>query len=522
MTEASEKQNLNQIENLAEVSPDREFSLAGVEWRWILDAIPDLIAIMDRQYHIVWINKAMADKLGVAPEEVQGLKCYQILHRTDEPVVACPHSRLISTGQEESAEVFIERLGGNYLVTVSPIQDSQGRLIGSIHIARDISYRKQIEEESAREQKIEAIGRMAGGIAHDFNNILAGIVGYTTLLKEGCQSQSTVSADLESIERLVMRGAELSRALLIYSRKGKYTRAKLDLNDLVDEVGGVIRRTMIKNIEIEVRLAPDLPEIIADRGHIYQAVMNLSLNAIEAMPDGGVLTITTSINSPAGTGYKSRLSPDSGSYVAVTVSDNGMGMDNETRKFIFEPFFTTKVRQPGKGLGLSMVAGIAGRHGGSIEVESEPGRGSTFTLFLPFGEETPAVTSVPPPAETGQGAILIVDDEEDFRSTLGRWLEGHGFRVLSADGGEEALKYLKEKKEEISVVLLDMVMEGMGGAETFRALRDIVPDLSVIICSGGPLDDVCKEMLDEGARDFIQKPFKYEIIEEKIREYIPR
>lgn len=522
MTEVNEKQNLNRIEKPAEISPDKEFSLAGVEWRWMLDAIPDLIAIMDRQYHIIWINKAMADKLGVAPEEVRGLKCHQVLHGTDEPVASCPHARLISTGREESEEVFIDRFGSDYLITVSPIQNSQGRLIGSIHLARDISDRKQMEEEAIREQKIEAIGRMAGGIAHDFNNILAGIVGYTTLLKEGCQSQSTVSADLESIERLVMRGAELSRALLIYSRRGKYTRAKLDINDLVDEVGGVIRRTMIKDIEMKVRLAPDLPEIIADRGHIYQAVMNLSLNAIEAMPEGGVLTITTLINSPVGTGYKSLLSPYSGSYVAVTVSDNGLGMDNETRKFIFEPFFTTKVRQPGKGLGLSMVAGIAGRHGGSIEVESEPGQGSTFTLFLPFGEETPAVISVPPPAETVQGAILIVDDEEDFRSTLSRWLEGHGFGVLSAAGGEEALKYLKEKKEEISLVLLDMVMEGMGGAETFQAMRKIVPDLAVIICSGGPLDDGCKKMLDEGARDFIQKPFKYEIVEDKIREYISR
>lgn len=522
MTEVKQKQNKKRGKTRSESSPDRKLSLAGVEWRWIFDAIQDLIAIIDRQYQIVWINKAMADKLGVAPEEVQGLKCHQVLHGTDDPVVSCPHARLISTGREESEEVFIDRLGSDYLITVSPIQNSQGQVIGSIHLARDISDRNQMEEEAIREQKIEAIGRMAGGIAHDFNNILAGIVGYTTLLKEGCQSQSTVSADLESIERLVMRGAELSRALLIYSRRGEYTRAKLDLNDLVDEVGGVIRRTMGKDIEMEVRLAPDLPEIVGDRRHLYQAVMNLSLNAIEAMPDGGVLAITTSLRSPTGTGYKSRLSPDSSSSVAVTVSDSGAGMDDETRKFIFEPFFTTRVRRPGKGLGLSMVAGIAGRHGGSIEVESEPGRGSTFTLFLPFGEETPVVTSVFPPTETVQGAVLIVDDENDFRATLGRWLEGHGFRVFSADGGEEALKYLREKKEEISLVLLDMVMEGMGGAVTFRALRDIVPDLSIIICSGGPFDDVCKDMLDEGARDFIQKPFKYEIIEEKIREYISR
>ena len=380
--------------------------------------------------------------------------------------------------------------------------------------------RKQMEEESAHEQKIEAIGRMAGGIAHDFNNILAGIVGYTTLLKEGFRSQSPAFADLESIERLVMRGAELSRALLIYSRKGKYIRAKLDLNELVEEVGGVIRRTMSKEIEIEVRLAPDLPEIIGDRGHLYQAVMNLCLNAVEAMPDGGVLTITTSVPSPDATGFQSRPSPEKGSSVAVTVSDNGSGMDDETRKFIFEPFFTTKDRKPGKGLGLSMVAGIAGRHGGSVEVESEPGRGSVFTLFLPVGEKARAVPSVPPLVETGQGAILIVDDEEDFRSTLGRWLEGHGFRVLTAAGGEEALKYLKEKKEEISLVLLDMIMEGMGGAETFRGLRDIAPDLPVIICSGGPLDNICRGMIDEGARYFIQKPFKYEILEEKIREFI--
>ena len=383
-------------------------------------------------------------------------------------------------------------------------------------------HRKQMEAESVHEQKIEAIGRMAGGIAHDFNNILAGIVGYTTLLKEGCEPQSPAFNDLESIERLIMRGAELSRALLIYSRRGKYVREKLNLNDLVDEVGGVIRRTISRDVEMEVRLEPNLPEIIGDRSYLYQAIMNLCLNAVEAMPDGGVLTIATSVSSSDAPSLPSDPSPDKGSYVAVTVSDSGLGMDNETRKFIFEPFFTTKVRKPGKGLGLSMVAGIAGRHGGSVEVKSEPGRGSIFTLILPIDKIPEAVPIVQPSVEPGKGTILIVDDEEDFSSTLGRWLEGHSFRVLSAVSGEEALQILKDKTAEISLVLLDMIMEGMGGAETFCRLREIAPELPVIICSGGPLDDICRRMIDEGARDFIQKPFKYETLEEKIREYISK
>jgi len=319
---------------------------------------------------------------------------------------------------------------------------------------------------------------------------------------------------------LVMRGAELSRALLIYSRKGKYTRAKLNLNELVNEVGGVIRRTMSKDVKMEVRLAPDLPEIIGDRGYIYQAVMNLCLNAVESMPDGGVLTITTSILFPDASSFQSHPFLERGSSVAVTVSDIGIGIEDETRKLIFEPFFTTKARQPGKGLGLSMVAGIAERHGGSIEVESEPGRGSVFTILLPIGEEPKPVPIVQPVAEPGIGTILIVDDDEDFRSTLGRWLEGHGFRVLTAAGGEGALKFLKDNKEKISLVLLDMIMEGMGGADVFRKLKDINPNLLVIICSGGPLDDICRRMIDEGARDFIQKPFKYETLEDKIREFI--
>jgi len=486
----------------------------------IFNSLPDMIAILDTHFRIVRINLALADKMGIVPAEAVGLKCYELVHGRDTPAAECPHLGLLEDGREHSAIICEEGLGGACVITVSPLHDPEGRLIGAVHTTRDISEQMRIKEQWSQLEKIKAIGRLAGGISHDFNNILAGIVGYTALLKQSCPSESDAFSDLESIERLVMRGAELSRALLIYSRRGKFSPVELKVNDLVEEVLAVVRRTMGKGLEIDIQLASGLPEISGDREHLYQAVMNLCLNAVDAMDQSGVLTIVTSRIMPDTVFFQKRPYLKAGPFVTISVSDSGSGIEAETRQLIFEPFFTTKSPRPGKGLGLSMVVGIAGQHGGCIEVESEPGRGSTFTLFLPIaGSDIAAVPAVQPPPAS-KGSILIIDDEDDFRFTLSRWLKGCGYDVLDASGAKQALNILGEKREAIALVLLDMVMEGMDGVETFRELRKLRPDLPVIICSGGPLDESCRELLKEGARDFIQKPFAYRVVVDKLRDII--
>ena len=371
----------------------------------------------------------------------------------------------------------------------------------------DLSERKRLEEQLRHVQKMEAIGTLAGGIAHDFNNILAGIMGYATLVKRSLDRGSPLLPDMDSIERLSQRAADLTGALLAFARKGKYNPQVLNINNVVDNVLKVIGQTAKKGIAIETEMPPDISNTEADEGQIHQFLMNLCINACEAMAEGGTLTIRTG-DAETDEAFSNRHPGlQEGPCISISVSDTGSGMDAGTLERIFEPFYTTKEEKAGTGMGLAMVIGIVEGHGGCIEVESEPGEGSTFTVYLPATSKNiqPAVAK-PIGTLRGDETILVVDDEKGFRDSIGRCLKELGYTLFEAASGEEALKVIEGEKDNVDLVLLDMIMEGMSGAETFARMREIVPDLPIIICTGYTLDKSSQHLLKREPCSFIQKP----------------
>ena len=486
----------------------------------ILDGISTNIAFVNKELEILWANKAAALSVNSTHKEMIGHKCHELWADPEKPCDGCPTEKAFRTKKTEHT-IMVTPDGRVWDERGEPVFDAEGKLIGVVEIAHDITERWRLDEQLRHAQKMKAVGTLAGGIAHDFNNILGGILGYVSLMKKRIRKDRQMTSDLETVEKLTWRGSDLTQALLTFSRKGEYHPEPLNINDIVREVLQVAGRTACKGIDIREELSPEVSNVLGDRGQLHQVIMNLCLNACESMPKGGALTIRTENAEPDVAFFTVHQDLSQGPYISLTVSDTGLGMDEETIERIFEPFFTTKAEKTGTGLGLSMVSGIVERHGGCVEVRSEPRRGSTFTVYLPATEEKKQSAPIKPAVTRGgDETILIVDDNRDFRNGTSRWLGGLGYTVLEAGSGVEALKALEERREDVALVLLDMIMKGMNGDESFRKMREMVPELAVIISTGYSLDNTSRRVLDEGARDFIQKPFDYNLLAVKIRQVL--
>lgn len=404
--------------------------------------------------------------------------------------------------------------GRTYAATFTPIPDG-----GYVNIyAGDVTELRQVERQLLQLQKLEAVGTLAGGLAHDFNNILSGIIGYITLIRSRVARDGEARADLDTMEKLAWRGSDLTNSLLAFARKSEYHPGVFDVNTVIEEVLKVVGRTAGRRVKIETVLDPKLLHVRGDKGQCHQVIMNLCLNACDAMPEGGTLSIRTSAASPDEEFLRTHPRMRKGRHIRISVADTGMGMGKETLDRIFEPFFTTKPVGRGRGLGLAMVNGIVDRHGGGIAVESALGRGTTFHVFLPATEEAEKKEAARPAGVLrGNETLLVVDDEAMFRRITGRIMGGLGYTVLEATSGEQALALLRAGEKQADLVLLDMVMPNTGGAETFAMIKREFPDLPVIICTGFSIDYQCQKALDEGARDFIQKPFDPNALALKIR-----
>ncbi len=395
---------------------------------------------------------------------------------------------------------------------------------GTVGIIRDITERKCFEEQKERlyhARKMEAIGQLAGGIAHDFNNLLMGVQGNVGLMLLKEDLPHTGYERLKNIERLVESGAKLTSQLLGYARKGKYEVKQIDLNQLVEEVSDTFGRTR-KEITIHRELAGDLYGIEADSTQIEQVLLNLFVNAADAMPSGGDLmlqTMNTSHKDMKGKVYR----PKAGNYVLLTVTDTGTGMDKRTMEKIFHPFFTTKDMGRGTGLGLASVYGIIKGHGAYIDVKSEKGHGATFSIYLPASEKK-AQKAVKTAGRLikGTGTVLFVDDEEVVMEVGRELLEALGYRVLTGEDGKEAIEIYKKNQDDIDCVVLDMVMPTMGGGEAYDRMKEINPDIKVLLSSGYSIDGEATEILKRGCNGFIQKPFKMNELAEKIREIVEK
>ena len=396
-------------------------------------------------------------------------------------------------------------------LTISPVRDTDGAILGASHVARDITERKQFEQQLRQSQRLESLGVLAGGIAHDFNNLLTGILGNASIVTEIIPSSSPAQPFLREIVKAGQRLSDLTRQLLAYSGRGGLTMTEINLSDLVREISTLIQSSIPKNVQVRLQLGEQLPLVHADPSQIQQIVMNLIINGAEAVPEGafGSVLVSTGFQSVDDAYIKTTSAPTelrTGPYVYLEVSDTGAGMDPDTQARIFDPFFTTKVK--GRGLGLAAVLGIIHSHKGAIKLYSQPGKGSTFKVLLPAADAGPLRAPSSHRLDLrGAGTILVVDDEEIVRKVARSALELYGYTVIVASDGNDALQIFEQRADEIDLVLLDLIMPNMGGEETYRRLRLRQPDVRVILTSGYSDSQAQERCAGKALASFIKKPY---------------
>jgi len=622
------------------------------EWEQTFDAVPDLIAIVDLTHTIVRVNHAMAVRCGKTPDELIGCKCHYLVHCSHSPASFCPHTQMLQDGLMHSVEAEINEMGGFFDISVSPLYDSDGHIAASVHVVRDITARKNIENElkssvlrlnsifeasnagiisgtsawkpdffntrilemfgytfeelkelsyfqllhpsshaeaavnmldledkrkssitserlfvrkdgstfwgflSGRSmvdengnlqgymasitditdrkreeekryemerqfqqtQKLESIGVLAGGIAHDFNNILTIILGHCFIAKEDLDAGIVDKTHIQQIEGAANRAADLCRQMLAYAGRNQLVQTHVNLWFLIDELVKMLRSAIKKNISIELDLKRDVPEISGDNSQIQQIVMNLIINAAEAIDDSNG-TISVGLRKAAfraedgETDFFGQLIKP-GDYACIDVTDTGCGMDEEIQKRIFEPFFTTKFT--GRGLGMSAILGIIKSHEGALKLSSTPAVGTKFSIYFPLERAIVTADAILPGSEPvikkNSSTILLVDDEEALRSIGSALLKSMGYSVVTAQNGSEALELFSQPGCAIDLILLDLIMPVMGGREMYHEVRKSAPTLPVVICSGYG-DEVLRETIDNDAyAEYVQKPFKPDVL----------
>ncbi|MEJ2718331.1 MAG: PAS domain S-box protein [Deltaproteobacteria bacterium] len=402
---------------------------------------------------------------------------------------------------------------------ISPVRDSSGAIVNFVALKRDVTQEVELEKQLLQAQKMEAVGTLAGGVAHDFNNLLQIVLGFAELLLMGKCPEDPGYRHLRAIQEAAARGSELVQRILTFSRKIEIHPRPIDLNHEVSRAKELLSRTVPKMISIDLRLADDLKTVHADPGQIELILLNIAINAKDAMPDGGRLVIETRNVNLDWEGDQRHMQLKPGEYVMLKVADNGHGMEKEVLDRIFEPFYTTKKAGEGTGLGLAMVFGIVKSHNGHIVARSEPGKGTTFNIYLPALEAEAnwdVETSREMPA-FGIETILLVDDEELIRDLGKQILTQGGYTVLTAENGFKALEIYRERQDEIALVVLDLVMPEMGGKQCLSELLRINPNAEVLVATGHSLDGAMRDDLGALAKGFVKKPYGAKDILGKVR-----
>ena len=506
-------------------------------YRRLVENSPDIIYALDEDGNFTFVNKAAERLLCMDRQQLISKPYSTIIHdddqekakwffnerRTGERSTTGVELRLITAeecGEARSYEVqhLTIELKSTGLYD-REVMDRSKKFLGTYGVARDISDRKRLEIQLRHAQKMEAVGTLAGGIAHDFNNLLMGIQGYASLMLLKTDPEHPHYRNLSNIEQLVQNGADLTKQLLGFARDGKYNVKSTDMNEITRDTIQMFWRTK-KEISIHEEYEDGIWPVEVDQGQLQQVLLNMFVNAGHAMPGGGDLTLVTK-NVILSAQEAKVLGLPPARYVRTSISDTGVGIDEGTQQRIFEPFFTTKEWGHGTGLGLASAYGIIQNHQGTIDVKSRVGEGTTFHIYLPAAEKVRKIKKqFFERHHNGPETVLLVDDEDTILEVGSQILQELGYSVMTASSGKEALEIYSANKDKIDVVVLDMIMPGMGGGETFDGIKALKLDVKVLLSSGYSLMGEASAILKRGCQGFIQKPFTMKSFAEKLREIL--
>ncbi len=505
------------------VQAEKALKLSEVRYQVLFETAATAMGIFEEDITIVLVNTEFEKLSGYSKDEIQGnFKWTEFVAKEDLKKME-NYNRLRRLDPESAPKnyefKFIDRMGNvkDAFISIAMIPGTN-RSVASI---LDLTEKKNLEYQFQHAQKMEAIGTLAGGIAHDFNNLLMAIQGNISVMYTGIESTHPHYNRLKNIEQCIQSGSELTKQLLGFARGGKYEIKSTDINVLITSTSDMFGRTK-KEIKIHKKYQDNIWPVYVDRGQIEQVLLNIYVNAWQAMPGGGEIYLETA-NVNLNENYIKPYDVAPGKYVKVSVTDTGAGMDQATRQKIFDPFFTTKDISKGAGLGLASVYGIIKNHKGIVNVYSEKGSGTTINIYLPISKtaikdhvtETRGKKIV-----KGHEIILLIDDEEMVLEVSKDILEQLGYKVLSAKSGKEAIDVFKKHKDIIDLVILDMIMPEMSGGETYDALKEINTDIKVLLSTGYSMNGQATKILECGCNGFIQKPFNMECLSEKIREIL--
>ena len=484
----------------------------------ILSSMGDGLSIQDTDFVVLYQNKVMKDLRG----DHVGEHCYSSYENKDHVCEGCPMAMAYKDGGIHKADRNVAISTGtlHVEVTASPLRDLEGKTVAGIELVKDVTDQKKLEGQLRHAQKMEAVGTLAGGIAHDFNNLLTVINGYGAMVMDTLEAGSPSVENMNEVLTAAGRAADLTKRLLIFSRKEVVEVKPVDLNALLLGLKKMLVRIIRESIDFDMDLSDGPLMVQADAGQMEQVLMNLTVNARDAMLEGGRLTIGTGLEEVDGAFVGAYGYGVPGKYALITVADTGCGMSAETLKRIFDPFFTTKGVGKGTGLGLSMAYSILKQHNGYIKVYSEPGEGTVFSLYLPLGEETPSADRKLKGAVSVKGGnetILIAEDDDSLRKLNKITLESSGYHVICARDGEEAISKFMENRERISLVLLDMIMPKKNGKEVGEAVRKASPRVKILFSSGYSENIIKTDELTAVGFNFIHKPFTQEGLLTKVR-----
>jgi len=490
----------------------------------------EMICVTDLSDRFTFVNGSFLEHYGYSEDEVIGRHVSLVLSPVN-PAELMTHVLQSTRSGGWTGELLNRRKDGTDFpisLSTSQISGERGQVIGLLGVARDITERRateealrDVEERLRQAQKMEAVGRLAGGVAHDFNNLLTVMMGYAEMALAQIDLSDPAHGDIEQVCEAADRAAVLARQLLAFSRRQNLTPQTLDLNDVAGHLGSMLQRLIGEDIHLTITSAPSPARTMADVGQLEQVIINLAINARDAMPTGGSLDIEVS-TTDLDTEGAIRFGVPAGSYVMLSVADTGHGMDAATLSRIFEPFFTTKPSGHGTGLGLATANGILRQSGGGIHVESSPGKGSRFTVCLPSVEGAPVADSADKtrtPGAGGSESILLVEDDDVVRDLVGTVLRNRGYGVLEAATGEDAIRLVTGQASPTHLMLSDTVMPGMGGQELAERMAILQPGMKVILMSGYTDDLVLPRQIDDQMA-FLQKPFTSDALARKVREVL--